>query len=224
MRIALVEDNEVLARSVEDVLRREGYAVTHFADGKAAYLALSGAPDVYDLIILDVLLPGMDGFHIAKALRQDRIALPILLLTSKGASGDVVEGLDAGADDYLRKPFTFDELLARIRSLTRRPLAIGDAVVTLTPDATLDMRSRTARRNGTVVHLTAREFAILSYFVRNAGKLVTQQELYDHAFDFADVQLSNTVEVHIKNIRKKLRTKKHELPITTVRGAGYRYE
>ena len=224
MRIALVEDNQVLATSILDVLRQEGYAVTHFADGDKAYASLSQSPETYDLAILDVLLPGTDGFSIVQALRKERVALPVLMLTSKGASVDVVEGLDAGADDYLKKPFTFDELLARIRSLLRRPPTVPERELYVTPDVTLDLRARTATKAGKPVHLTAKEFSILSYFVRNAGRVTTQQELYDHVFDFADVQLSNTIEVHIKNLRKKLRTKNHELPLTTLRGAGYRYE
>lgn len=224
MRIALVEDNQVLATSILDVLKEEGYAVTHFSDGSKAYASLSGAPDTYDLTILDVLLPGMDGFSIAKALRRERVALPILMLTSKGASEDVTQGLDAGADDYLRKPFTFDELLARIRSLLRRPPVALDTIVQLTPRVTVDLAARTATKDGKAVHLTAKEFSILSQFLRSPGKLLAQQDLYDHVFDFADVQLSNTIEVHIKNLRKKLRSKGYELPITTVRGAGYRYD
>lgn len=224
MRIALVEDNPVLARSITDVLEREGYVVSRFDDGNAAYAALSGAPENYDLVILDVLLPGMDGFTIASTLRRERATLPVLMLTSRGAPADVVEGLDAGADDYLKKPFTFDELLARIRSLLRRPLAIEDLEVQVTPDVTVNLRAHTASRRGEQVHLTAKEFTILSQFLRNPGKLLTQQDLYDHAFDFADAQLSNTVEVHIKNLRKKLKTSRYVLPLTTVRGAGYRYE
>jgi DNA-binding response OmpR family regulator len=224
MRIAFAEDNQVLAVSIVEVLRQEGYAVTHFDDGAKAYAALSGSPDSYDLAILDVMLPGQDGFSIVETLRKERVALPVLMLTSKGASSDVVEGLDAGADDYLKKPFTFDELLARIRSLSRRPIAVSAEHIAVTPDVTLDMRARTAIKNGESIHLTAKEFSILSYFLRNPGRLMTQQELYDHVFDFADIQLSNTIEVHIKNLRKKLRTKKYKLPLTTLRGAGYRYD
>ena len=224
MRVALVEDNITLATSTAEVLTREGYMVTHFIDGSKAYAALSGAPENYDVAILDVMLPGMDGFSIAQALRKERITLPLLMLTSKGESEDIVEGLDSGADDYLKKPFTFDELLARIRSLLRRPNTLTEEIIAVTPEVTVDLRARTARKNGVPVHLTAKEFSILTYFIRNPKKLLTQQELYDHVFDFADVQLSNTIEVHIKNLRKKLKSKKSELPLTTIRGAGYRYD
>lgn len=224
MRIALVEDNQLLAKSIREVLRQEGYVVTHFADGQKAHAALSENAGDYDLVVLDVLLPGMDGFRVAKALRSGHIALPILMLTAKNASEDIVEGLDSGADDYLRKPFTFDELLARIRSLLRRSPVVSDVKIALTPEVTVDLRAQVAYKRGKDIHLTAKEFAILAYFLRNPGKLITQQELYDHVFDFADIQLSNTIEVHIKNLRKKLRSSYHELPITTVRGAGYRYD
>jgi DNA-binding response OmpR family regulator len=224
MRIAFVEDNEVLAKSVVEVLKHEGYGVTHFRHGDTAYASLSGAEDGYDLIVLDAMLPGMDGFSIANALRQEGCVLPILLLTSKGTSSDIVEGLDSGADDYLTKPFTFDELLARIRALLRRPAHVSETFVHITPHVRVDMRARTAQVNEKPVHLTAKEFTILAYFLRNPKRLMNQQELYDHAFDFADVQLSNTVEVHIKNLRKKLGTKTYPFPLTTVRGAGYRYD
>lgn len=223
MHIALVEDNEVLGKSIETVLIQEGYTVSRFTDGMTAYTWLSGSAGSYDLIILDVLLPQMNGFEICRALRSERVATPVLMLTSKGAPEDTVEGLDHGADDYLKKPFEFTELLARIRALLRRKPLLIDAQISLTPDVTVDFAAHKVFKKKEEVHLTAKEFALLSYFVHNPNKIMTQQELYDHVFDFAEVQMSNTIEVHIKNLRKKLRTD-FEVPIVTLRNVGYRFD
>ncbi len=224
MHIVFVEDNATLAKSIDQVFKQEGYVTTHFCDGAKACEWLVGNAGVYDLVMLDVLLPGMDGFSLCRALRDNGIVVPVLMLTSKNSSEDTVQGLDCGADDYLKKPFVFDELLARIRSLSRRQPRLADAVVTITPDVTVDMLSHTVVKKGEVIALTAKEFGILSYFLDHPNMVITQQALYDHVFDFADIQLSNTIEVHIKNLRKKLRTKAHELPLTTIRNAGYRYD
>ena len=223
MHIVLVEDNVVLARSINSVLTHEGYSLTLFDNGYQAYLWLKDNVASYDLVILDVLLPEMNGFEICRKLRVDALTVPILILTSKGTTADTSYGLDSGADDYLKKPFVFDELLARIRSLGRRLPNLIEAKTQLTTDVTVDFHARTVTKKDTLVHLTAKEFNILSYFVTHPNKVVTQQELYDHVFDFAEVQLSNTIEVHIKNLRKKLKTEV-ELPLVTVRNAGYRLE
>jgi DNA-binding response OmpR family regulator len=223
MHIVLVEDNAILASSIVTVLEHEGYSTTLFDTGDTASVWLIDNATSYDFVILDVLLPKMNGFDICRSLRLQKISKPILMLTSKGTLEEKVTGLDCGADDYLTKPFEFDELLARIRSLLRRqPEALG-ALVILTPDVTVDSLAQTVSKNGKAIHLTAKEFAVLSYFISNPNKLITQQELYDHVFDFAQVQLSNTIEVHIKNLRKKLRTD-FELPLVTVRNGGYRLE
>lgn len=224
MHIAVVEDNEVLAKSIEQVLKHEGYSVSRFANGITAYASLSQGSHGYDLIILDVLLPEMNGFDICRSLRKEHVTTPVLILTSKGALEDTVEGLNTGADDYLKKPFEFDELLARMRALVRRKPLLLPEEIALTPDITMNTSAQKVFKKGKEEHLTAKEFAILLYFVHNPNRVLTQQELYDHVFDFAEVQMSNTIEVHIKNLRKKLRTPSFELPIITVRNAGYRFE
>ena len=224
MHIILVEDNDLLATSIKEVLIHEGYTATLFGNGREAATWLGDNPSSYDLVILDVLLPEMNGFLICSALRAQKITVPILILTSKGTVGDTIEGLDSGADDYLKKPFVFDELLARVRSLLRRQPNLIDASLELTPHVTVDFFAHTAYKQGTIVHLTAKEYGILEYFLHHPNKMITQQELYDHVFDFADTQLSNTIEVHIKNLRKKLRTDAHELPLLTIRNAGYRFD
>lgn len=223
MHIVCVEDNKVLLKSIEKVLKQEGYTITLFDDGVAAFTWLSNNSAAYDLVLLDVLLPNMNGFDICKSLRSKNISVPILVLTSKGALEDTIMGLDCGADDYLKKPFAFGELLARMRSLLRRQPEVLDSQIKVTPDVTVDSLSQKVFKKKKEVHLTTKEFNLLLYFLRHPNKVLTQQELYDHVFDFAEVQLSNTIEVHIKNIRKKLRTQ-FELPILTVRNAGYRFD
>ena len=223
MHIVLVEDNKILAKSIGKVLTHEGYGFTHFDNGKTGYIWLSQNSSAYDLVILDVLLPEMNGFEICTTLRKEESSVPILMLTSKNEVEDVVDGLNSGADDYLKKPFAFGELLARISSLSRRQGTVLNAMVTLTPEVTVDVLAQKVFNDGKEVHLTAKEFAILNYFLKNPNRVITQQELYDHVFDFAEIQLSNTIEVHIKNLRKKLRSSS-DVPILTIRNAGYRLD
>ena len=225
MHIVLVEDNLVLAKSLLRVFAQEGYSHTHFSDGIEAEDWLIENNGSYDLVILDVLLPGMDGFTICENMRAASIKTPILMLTSKDTLEDTIAGLDHGADDYLKKPFEVDELLARMRSLLRRPpLTVGTAT-DLLPGVTVDIRSQSITTDaGVLVPLTTKEFSILNYFISHPCTVVSQQQLYDHVFDFAEVQLSNAIEVHIKNIRKKFREADYEIPLTTIRGAGYRLD
>ncbi len=224
MHIVLVEDNLTLAKSLVRVFAQEGYTSTHFVDGSEAERWLILNNGSYDLIILDVLLPGTDGFTLCKNIRVAEVKTPVLMLTSKDTLDDTVAGLEQGADDYLKKPFAVEELLARLRTLLRRPPLLVDALRTL-PNITIDMKAhRVTTDEGEEVPLTAKEFSVLTYFVSHPNEIINQQKLYDHVFDFADVQLSNTVEVHIKNIRKKFKTINYEIPLTTIRGAGYRLD
>ena len=225
MHIVLVEDNQILAKATIRVLKQEGYSPTYFMDGPAAERWLILNDGSYDLVILDVLLPGVDGFTLCKTIRREGIRVPVLMLTSKDTLEDTITGLDAGADDYLKKPFEVDELLVRIRALLRRPpLSIPDIVESI-PGVTIEMKSRKIMTNGgDTITLTAKEFAILVYFLRYPNEVINQQKLYDHVFDFAEVQFSNAIEVHIKNIRKKFKAVQYEIPITTIRGAGYRLD
>lgn len=225
MHIVLVEDNETLAKSVRKVLEHEGYTTTHKIDGEDAAYWLTENTGSYDLVILDVMLPSLDGFSIAKQIREAGINVPIIMLTAKDTVDDTIEGLDSGADDYLKKPFEIDELLARVRSLLRRQPLTPHTTYEVTPGATADMTKRSVFTSaGEVLPLTTKEFAILEYFIHRVGDVLDQQTIYDHVFDFADVQLSNTIEVHIKNIRKKFKNAGYEIPLTTIRGAGYRLE
>ena len=225
MHIVLVEDNHVLAKATMRVLQQEGYSSTYFTDGAVAERWLIDNSGAYDLVILDVLLPGLDGVTVCSSIRSAGVVTPILMLTSKDTVIDTITGLNAGADDYLKKPFAVEELLGRIRALLRRPpLSVSDLMVSI-KGVVIDMRSqRVTTTAGTEIELTTKEFAIVTYFIRYAGELITQQRLYDHVFDFAQVQLSNAIEVHIKNIRKKFKAYNYDIPITTIRGAGYRLD
>ncbi len=225
MHIVLVEDNQTLAKSLLRVFSQEGYSHTHFTDGSEAEKWLIMNSDSYDLIILDILLPGTDGFTLCKDIRMDGVKIPVLMLTSKDTLDDTVEGLDCGADDYLKKPFEIDELLARIRTLLRRPPMTTGSVIQTLPHVMIDMKSHTVMTEmGEDIPLTTKEFALLTYFTSHPNEILNQQQLYDHVFDFAEVQLSNAVEVHIKNIRKKCKQANYEIPLTTIRGAGYRLD
>lgn len=213
MRILIVEDEPRLLRSLAKALREEGYAVDTAETGDdGLYKALNCD---YDAILLDVMLPRLDGWEILAQLRRSK-PTPVLMLTARDATPDRVRGLDAGADDYLVKPFDLTELLARLRALIRR--AVGQPRPDLTlRDVVIDTRARTVTRSGQPVPLTAREYAILEYLALHRGAVVTRSALYEHLFDETDDTLSNLVDVHIVAIRKKLGA---EL-IGTRRGQGY---
>ena len=225
MHIVLVEDNKILAKSTIRVLKQEGYTPTYFTDGEEAERWLIANNGSYDLVLLDILLPGIDGYTLCKDIRKAGVLTPVLMLTSKDTLEDTIEGLDCGADDYLKKPFAVDELLARIRTLLRRPhLTVAEIAQSL-PGVTVDMKSHIITTSSNKnIPLTTKEFSILIYFMNNPNEVINQQKIYDHVFDFAEVQMSNSVEVHIKNIRKKFKAANHEIPLTTIRGAGYRLD
>jgi DNA-binding response OmpR family regulator len=158
-------------------------------------------------------------------MRNAGVNTPVLMLTSKDTLSDTIEGLDCGADDYLKKPFEIEELLARVRSLLRRQPLVEGSIVHALPNLEIDLKSRKiTTSNGVHVLLTTKEFSILNFFLSHPNEVLSQQQIYDHVFDFADVQLSNTIEVHIKNIRKKFKTADYEIPIKTIRGAGYQLD
>ncbi|MBL9135460.1 MAG: response regulator transcription factor [Verrucomicrobiales bacterium] len=213
MRILIVEDEPRLLHNLAKALREESYAVDTAADGDDGIVKALDCD--YDAIVLDVMLPGLDGWQILERLRRKK-KTPVLMLTARDATRDRVRGLDAGADDYLIKPFDLAELLARLRALIRR--AAGQAESTLTVrDLVIDTRSRTVSRNGEAIAFTAREYAILEYLVLHRGEVVTRTAIYEHLFDESDDTLSNLVDVHVFSIRKKVGP---EL-IATRRGQGY---
>ncbi len=219
MKLLLVEDNPKLSASLKEGLEREGYVVDPLFDGPSAERRLEAHPATYDAVVLDVMLPGKDGIAVCKRLREENVLAPVLLLTALDATGDRVRGLDAGADDYLVKPFAFDELLARLRALLRRPAAVQPDLASVGPLA-IDRRNRDARLSGRPLPLTVREFAVLEYLARHPGQTLTREQILDKVWRHEFEGFSNVVDVHVKNLRKKLGT--YGSHLKTVRGVGYR--
>lgn len=218
MRILVVEDEVKIAQSLERGLVSEGYVVDIAYDGDSAEALIEAGS--YDLVLLDWMIPGKhDGPALVRLWREAGEQAPILLLTARTTIGDRVMGLDAGADDYLPKPFSFDELLARIRALLRRPKAHEGSTLASGP-LLLDVVAKTVEVNGQAVHLTAKEFQLLEYLLRHKGEVVSKDQLLDHVWADEDRVQHNTVETFIANVRKKIGT--GNAVIHTVRGYGYR--
>lgn len=220
MRILIIEDEHRIAQALKSGLVNESYAVDIEYDGTSGLGALQA--NEYDLAIIDVMLPGMNGYDVVRALRSAKIHVPVLMLTAKSQNKDIVKGLDSGADDYLTKPFSFDVLLARVRALLRRP---QDAIenTLCVADLKLDTASKRVWRGKTELSLSTKEFAILEYMMRNPDKVLSKQNLIAHVWDFDADVLPNTVEVFITYLRAKV-DKPFVGPnlIETVRGFGYR--
>lgn len=220
MRILVVEDEHKIANALKKGLEQERFAVDVVYTGSAGYdLALT---EEYDLLILDVLLPEMNGIEICRKLREQSLHTPVLLLTAKGQVGDKIVGLDAGADDYLTKPFVFEELLARIRALIRRPKSTITTKLSI-DDLIVDTSNYQVTRSGKTINLTAKEYALLHYLLRNQNKIVSKEQIISHIWNYDAEVLPNTVEVYIGYLRSKIDkpfTNKASL-IQTVRGFGY---
>jgi two-component system OmpR family response regulator len=215
MRVLVVEDEAKLADLVRHKLRREGMGVDVARNGEDALVRATATE--YDLILLDLMLPGIDGFGVCRRLREHSIWTPTLMLTARDGIEDRVRGLDSGADDYLVKPFSFDELLARVRALLRRGAPPRPVVVTV-GDLRLDPASHRAWRRGEELSLTSREFALLETFMRRPGQVLSRFELLEHVWDGDYENRSNVIEVYVGYLRDKLGRN----AIETVRGAGYR--
>jgi DNA-binding response OmpR family regulator len=216
MRILVIEDELKVARFLKKGLEAEGYEVETAADGKSGEKL--ARTEAYDLILLDVLLPKKGGFEILRDLRKDEIRIPILMLTARSTTEDIVGGLDQGADDYLTKPFAFTELLARIRSLMRR----GTVKTKLKYiDLTLDTIAHKASRAGKQIELTAREYALIEYFMRNRGKLISRQELAKEIWGYNFDPGTNVVDVYVNHLRNKIDADSTVKLMQTERGKGY---
>ncbi|HEV8306557.1 MAG TPA: response regulator transcription factor [Methylomirabilota bacterium] len=219
MRVLVVEDERKVASFIRQGLEEEGHAVEVAADGAAALdLVLEGPP--YDLIVLDVMLPRRDGFAVLKALRERRIQTPVLLLTARDSVSDRVAGLDLGADDYLTKPFAFEEFLARVRALLRRG-AQQRAPVLRVADLSLDPATREVRRGGRRITLTTREYALLEYLMRNAGRILTRPMLAEHVWGLDFDSETNVIDVYVGYLRRKIDAPGDPRLVHTMRGAGY---
>jgi DNA-binding response OmpR family regulator len=218
MRALVVEDYAVLRESLAKGLRDSGYAVDSTGEGREGLWYAENHP--YDVIVLDLMLPGMGGLELLKRLRSTGNTTPVLVLTARDAIADRVAGLDLGADDYMVKPFAFDELVARLRALVRRRYAQVDPVVRVS-DLEIDTRARKVRRAGQIIGLSAREYALLEYLAHRAGHIVSRTELWDHAYDEAAEANSNVLDVHISHLRRKIDDGHGKKLIHTKRGQGY---
>lgn len=223
MKILIIEDEEKIANSLKKGLQQENYVVDVAYDGEEGYDLASS--EKYDLIILDLMLPSIDGLTICRRLREeDDIKTPILMLTAKGSVEDKVTGLDIGADDYLPKPFSFEELLARIKALSRRPSNYNKSQKLAVRDLFLDPENYEVRRGKNSIVLSRKEFALLEYLMKNKGRIVTKDELISNVWSYEADILLNTVEVYVGYLRKKIdEPYSNEKPlIHTVRGFGYK--
>lgn len=218
MRILVVEDEPHAAAVLAKGLREHAFAVDTAADGLHA-LEQVGATD-YDLVVLDLLLPGMSGLEVCRRMRQEGVAVPVLMLTARGEPDERVEGLDAGADDYLAKPYHFPELLARIRALLRRGPALASSILEV-DDLIVDTRARRVARAGRPIALTAKEFALLEYLARRSGEVVGRADIAEHVWDDSFDPMSNLIEVYIQRLRRKVDDGHPVRLIQTRRGAGY---
>jgi DNA-binding response OmpR family regulator len=219
MRILVVEDEHKIANALKQGLVQENFAVDTEYDGDSGLGAALN--ESYDVMIIDRMLPGsVDGLEICRQVRSSGIHTPILLLTAKGQVGDRVEGLNSGADDYLIKPFSFEELLARIRALLRRPQAVQSNVIKV-GDLALDTINFQVERSGRVIKLSAKEFALLEYLMRNAGRVLSKDNIISHVWDFDSDILPNTVEVYIGYLRGKIDKPFGRPLLRTNRGFGY---
>ncbi|NUM44274.1 MAG: response regulator transcription factor [Anaerolineales bacterium] len=219
MRILLVEDNRRLHTSLRESLEEDGYAVDSAFDGEEGEAFALAAP--YDLIILDIMLPKKNGFQVCQELRNQRLRTPILMLTARDTVDDRVEGLDSGADDYLVKPFAMKELRARLRALLRRDQPEKTKLLRVA-DLILDPVNHRLERGGVPIDLTAREFAMLEYLMRNPNRLVTREMIESHVWNFDFVSGSNVIDVYIRRLRRKMDDPFEVKLLETVRGAGYR--
>ncbi len=217
MRILLIEDDAMLGEAVRDGLRQEGYVVDWVQEGGAALAALSTSS--FSALVLDLGLPDGDGLSVLRWLRQHGQSTPVVIVTARDRVSDRIGGLDAGADDYLIKPFDIDELGARLRAITRRVDGCAESLL-IAGEVVLDLRQRTVAYQGEPAALTAREYAVVELLMRKAGCLVTRAEIEEELYGFDDYIASNAIEVHIHNLRRKLGPRF----ITNLKGRGYRVE
>ena len=218
MRVLVAEDHASLARSIANGLREEGFAVDLTGDGEEALQWSRVNP--YDCIVLDVMMPGRDGWSVLQHVRRNGSNVPVLMLTARDAIEDRVKGLNLGADDYLIKPFAFEELVARVRALVRRGHDQKSTVITIA-DLEVDTASKTVHRSGKSITLSAREYALLEYLIHREGRVVSRGEIWDHIYDQADETTSNVVDVYIGYLRNKIDRDFPVKLIHTRRGLGY---
>lgn len=221
MRILLVEDEQKMANFIQRGLKEEGHAVDVAVDGESGWQYAE--TNDYDALILDIMLPKMSGLEVCKKVREANKQTPILILTARDTTQDKVTGLDHGADDYLTKPFHFDELLARLRALLRRPTQLQEQTQLKSDDLVIDLLTHRVSVNGNEIALSQKEFALLEFLMRKKGEVVSRTQIAEHVWDLHFDPMSNTIDVYINFLRKKLdNASQKKKRIETVRGAGYR--
>lgn len=218
MRILLAEDEDDLNNIITRKLTSDGYSVDSCFDGKEAIDCINAAD--YDVVILDIMMPKVDGFGVLRYLREHGKSTPVLFLTAKDSVSDKVKGLDSGADDYLVKPFSFEELLARLRAMTRKKFCMTDNVLKVA-DLTLDTASHFVSRAGQEINLSAKEYNLLEYLMRNRGTVLSREKIENHIWNFDYEGGTNVVDVYISYLRKKIDGSRPDKLIHTVRGSGY---
>lgn len=221
MRVLLVEDEKKMASFIERGLKEEGYAVDVMHDGEQGWECV--VVNEYDVLILDVMLPKINGFDLCAKVRQSGKRMPILMLTAKDSVEDKIKGLDEGADDYLTKPFAFDELLARLRALLRRPRELREESQLSGSGIVMDLLTRKVKDEKGEISLSQKEFSLLEFLMRHKGEVVTRTQIAEHVWDLHFDPMSNTIDVYINFLRKKIDTVPGKSRIETVRGSGYRF-
>lgn len=220
VRVLVVEDDKKIASFVTSGLKQSGFAVDHSPDGEEAYALASATP--YDAAVVDIMLPKMDGLALVQALRREKVQMPVIFLSAKGSVEDRIRGLQSGGDDYLVKPFSFAELLARLQAIMRRASQTGaDPTRLAVADVSLDLLTREVTRGGQKIDLQPREFALLEYLMRNSGKVVTKAMILEHIFDYSFDPQTNVVDVLIHRLRSKIDKEFPKKLIQTYRGIGY---
>ena len=219
MRVLLVEDDRGVSRFIKKGLKEKGYVVDVAFDGEEGlHLALSQS---FDLIILDILLPKMNGYEVLRNIREKRVVIPVICLTAKDEKEDIVQGLELGADDYLVKPFSFAELLARIKAILRRGKKDVELSELTIGDLSLDLINRTAHRNEKDIELSSKEFLLLEYLMRNVGQILTRTMILENVWGYNFDTSSNIIDVHINHLRMKIDKDFHPKLIHTIKGVGY---
>lgn len=221
MKVLIIEDEEKLVHHLKKALEEEGISVEYCLNGRSGQNFIELNHSSIDLIILDLLLPDIDGINLCKGIRYQNISTPILILSAKSTISDKIAGLDAGADDYVSKPFSIKELLSRIRALTRRPSVMLNPEIKI-DNLVLDSINKKVTMDNRDVKLTTKEFRLLEYLIKHPNQVISRENILDQLWDLSFDSLSNVIDVHIKNLRKKIGDNDHDKRIETVRGMGYR--
>jgi two-component system OmpR family response regulator len=219
MRMLVVEDDKKIASFVVKGLRQSGFAVDHVADGEAGVLMARTTP--YDAAVIDIMLPKLDGLSLVQQLRKENIRIPVIILSAKATVDDRIKGLQAGGDDYVTKPFAFSELLARVQALIRRATQTSEPTRLVVGELTLDLLTREVHRSGQKIELQTREFSLLEYLMRHAGRVVTKTMILEHVWDYSFDPQTNVVDVLVHRLRSKVDKDFPKKMISTLRGVGY---